>query len=58
MKGTKNFISIVIEAQPVPIREYKDVLLAGQSRVPIDMIIRYYHRGHTPEEIVGQIRFW
>ena len=47
-------MTIMIKAQPVPIREQNGVFLAGQSRVPIDTIIRYYHWGNTPEEIVLQ----
>jgi hypothetical protein len=36
-------MTIMIKAQPVPIREQNGVFLAGQSRVPIDTVIRYYY---------------
>lgn len=47
-------MTLMIEAPPVPIREYKQVFLVGNTRVPIDTVIRYYNRGNTPEEIVLQ----
>lgn len=45
---------LMIEAPPVPIREYNNTLLVGNSRVPIDTVIRYFDWGNTPEEIVLQ----
>ncbi len=47
-------MTIMIKAQPVPIREQNGVFLVGQGRIPIDTVIRYYHWGNTPEEIVLQ----
>lgn len=47
-------MTLMIEAPPLPIRENNNVFLVGNSRVPIDTVIRYFNRGNTPEEIVLQ----
>lgn len=40
--------------QTVPLRSIGEMIYVGDTRVPLETVLRAFHRGATPEEIVMQ----
>ena len=46
-------MTLTVEPQPIPLTTSSDgVVRVAKSRVPLETVVRAFHQGATPEEIV------